>query len=128
MRAEFITDGTLLSDVRANGGPTQAVIDRMPLRAKAAEISGADLISNSCSTVGEVADIYAKEVSVPVMKINPPMAREAVSLGTKIALIATLRSTTASSWRASGSWTRWATTPSSWLRCPCVPCCPTWRM
>ena len=28
VRVEFITDSTLLADVRANGGPTQAVIDR----------------------------------------------------------------------------------------------------
>ena len=90
VRVEFITDSTLLTDVRANGGPSQAVIDRMTLYAKAAEISGADLIVNSCSTVGEVADIYAKEVNVPVMKIDLPMAQEAVRLGTKIALIATL--------------------------------------
>ena len=86
VRVEFITDSTLLTDVRANGGPSQAVIDRMTLYAKAAEISGADLIVNSCSTVGEVADIYAKEVNVPVMKIDLPMAQEAVRLGTKIAL------------------------------------------
>lgn len=93
VRVEFITDSTLLTDVRANGGPSQAVIDRMTLYAKAAEISGADLIVNSCSTVGEVADIYAKEVNVPVMKIDLPMAQEAVRLGTKIALIATLETT-----------------------------------
>ena len=84
VRVEFITDSTLLTDVRANGGPSQAVIDRMTLYAKAAEISGADLIVNSCSTVGEVADIYAKEVNVPVMKIDLPMAQEAVRLGTKM--------------------------------------------
>ena len=93
VRVEFITDSTLLTDVRANGGPSQAVIDRMTLYAKAAEISGADLIVNSCSTVGEVADIYAKEVNIPVMKIDLPMAQEAVRLGTKIALIATLETT-----------------------------------
>ena len=93
VQVEFITDSTLLKDVRANGGPTQAVIDRMILYAKAAEISGADLIVNSCSTVGEVADIYAKEVNIPVMKIDIPMAKEAVSLGQKIALIATVETT-----------------------------------
>lgn len=93
VRVEFITDSTLLNDVRANGGPTQAVIDRMTLYAKAAEISGADLIVNSCSTVGEVADIYAKAVNIPVMKVDAPMAAEAVSLGTKIALIATVETT-----------------------------------
>ena len=93
VRVEFITDSTLLADVRANGGPTQAVIDRMTLYAKAAEISGADLIVNSCSTVGEVADIYAKAVKIPVMKVDLPMAEEAVAKGTKIALIATVETT-----------------------------------
>jgi len=93
LRVEFITDSTLLNDIRANGGPTQAVIDRMVLYAKAAEISGADLIVNSCSTVGEVADIYAQHVRIPVMKVDLPMAREAVSLGEKIALIATVETT-----------------------------------
>ena len=34
VRVEFITDSTLLTDVRANGGPSQAVIDRMTLYAK----------------------------------------------------------------------------------------------
>ena len=93
VRVEFITDSTLLAEVRANKGPTQAVIDRMTLYARAAELTGADLIVNSCSTVGEVADIYAKAVNIPVMKIDVPMAREAVSLGTKIALIATVETT-----------------------------------
>lgn len=93
VRVEFITDSTLLPDVRANCGPSQSVIDRMTLYAKAAQLSGADLIVNSCSTVGEVADIYAKTVQIPVMKVDLPMAREAVSLGTKIALIATLETT-----------------------------------
>jgi aspartate/glutamate racemase len=93
VRVEFITDSTLLNDVRANSGPTQAIIDRMTLYAKAAEISGADLIVNSCSTVGEVVDIYEKVVGIPVMKVDLPMAQEAVSLGTKIALIATVETT-----------------------------------
>ena len=87
---EFITDSTILKDVRKNGGPTQAVIDRMRLYAKAAEISGADLIINSCSTVGEVADIYRKDVKIPVMKVEDPMCREAASLGTKFAIIGTV--------------------------------------
>ena len=78
VKVEFITDSTILADVRANGGPTKAVYDRMKLYAKAAEISGADLIVNSCSTVGEVADEYRKEVSIPVMKIEDPMCLQTV--------------------------------------------------
>jgi Asp/Glu/hydantoin racemase len=90
VRVEFITDSTILNDVMAAGRPTQAVIERMILYAKAAEISGADLIVNSCSSVGEVADIYSKVVNIPVIKIDEPMAREAVSLGTRIGIIATV--------------------------------------
>ena len=90
VRVEFITDSTILADVRANGGPTQAVIDRMRLYAKAAEISGADLIVNSCSTVGEVADIYRNDVTVPVMKIEDPMCREALTYGARFAVIGTV--------------------------------------
>ncbi len=90
VKVEFITDSTILADVRANGGPTKAVYDRMKLYAKAAEISGADLIVNSCSTVGEVADEYRKEVSIPVMKIEDPMCQEAAKLGTKFAIFGTV--------------------------------------
>lgn len=89
-KVEFITDSTILADVRKNGGPTEAVFARMKLYAKAAEISGADLIVNSCSTVGEVADVYAKEVGIPVMKVEEPMCREAAALGTRFAIIGTV--------------------------------------
>lgn len=90
VRVEFITDSTILSEVRANGGPTEAVYARMKLYAKAAEISGADLIVNSCSTVGEVADACRKEVGIPVMKIEEPMCEEAAALGSRFAIIGTV--------------------------------------
>ena len=96
----FITDSSLLPEIRAAGKPTQPVIRRMTLYAMAAEAMGADLILNSCSTVGEVADIYAKVVSVPVVKIDDPMAKQAASLGDNIALIATLPTTLGPSRRA----------------------------
>ncbi len=90
VRVEFITDSTILEDVRKNGAPTKAVYDRMKLYAKAAEISGADLIVNSCSTVGEVADVYAKEVKVPVMKIEDPMCKAVVACGSNFAVVGTV--------------------------------------
>ncbi|SDI09721.1 aspartate/glutamate racemase family protein [Propionivibrio dicarboxylicus] len=97
---DFITDSSLLPEIRKAGKPTQPVIRRMTLYAMAAEAMGADLILNSCSTVGEVADIYAQLVSVPVVKIDDPMAREAAALGDNIALIATLPTTLGPSRRA----------------------------
>lgn len=97
---DFITDSSLLPEIRKAGKPTQSVIQRMTLYALAAEAMGADLILNSCSTVGEVADIYAQVVSVPVVKIDEPMAEKAAALGNNIALIATLPTTLGPSRRA----------------------------
>ena len=97
---DYITDSSLLPEIRKAGKPTQSVIQRMTLYAMAAESMGADLILNSCSTVGEVADIFSQVVSVPVVKIDDPMARQAAKLGNRIALIATLPTTLGPSRRA----------------------------
>jgi aspartate/glutamate racemase len=97
---DFITDSSLLPEIRQAGKPTQPVIQRMTLYAMAAEAMGANLILNSCSTAGEVADIFSQIVSVPVIKIDDPMANEAARLGENIALIATLPTTLGPSRRA----------------------------
>lgn len=54
--------------------------------------NGADLIFNQCSSVGEAADIAARLVSVPVLKVDAPMAEKAVELGRRIG-VATVKST-----------------------------------
>lgn len=99
IRVTYITDDTVLADVRDAGTPTKAVIERTILYTMAAEKAGADLILFSCSTMGDVAEICQKFSSVPVVRIDEPMAREAVSLGSKIALISTLMTTQAPSRR-----------------------------
>jgi Asp/Glu/hydantoin racemase len=48
---------------------------------------------NQCSSVGEVSDIAAKLIGIPIVKIDAPMAEQAVKLGSKIAVIATAIST-----------------------------------
>ena len=93
LRIDFITDSSLLSDVKAAGHPTPDVEARMTLYALAAEKMGVDLIVSTCSTVGEVADRLAQIVRVPLIKIDEPMAKAAVKAGTKIALIATVATT-----------------------------------
>jgi len=99
VRVTYITDDTVLSDVRKAGFPDKAVIERTMLYTMAAEKAGADLILFSCSTMGDVAELCQKFSAVPVVRIDEPMAREAVSLGEKIALISTLDTTQAPSRR-----------------------------
>lgn len=94
-----IVDDSLLDEVKANGHITPAIISRMCQYFKIAESLGADLIFNQCSSVGEAADIAAKCVNIPVVKVDEAMAEKAVSIGKKIAVIATVASTVAPSTR-----------------------------
>lgn len=90
LTVSFITDDTLLADTRRNNGPTASVYGRMTLYARAAELKGADVILNSCTSVGTVADNFAKTVSIPVVRIDGPMCEEAIGLGSKFALLSTV--------------------------------------
>ena len=91
VRVEFIADSTLLEEAMQYGGPTRGMLDRMILYARAAQISGSDLIVNSSVTFGEAAELYSREVGVPVMRLDEPMAREACRMGRRIALVATVQ-------------------------------------
>lgn len=88
-----IVDDSLLREVMANGGITPAIIKRMCSYVQMLEVSGVDAIFNQCSSVGEAFDIATKQTSLPVLKVDRPMADKAVSLGKKIAVVATVAST-----------------------------------
>ena len=88
-----IIDDSLIQEVNANGGPTAGVRRRLFTYYQTATSLGVDLILNQCSSVGEVADAIRPFVDVPVVKIDEAMARYAISLGKKIAVMATVQST-----------------------------------
>jgi aspartate/glutamate racemase len=88
-----IIDDSLLPEVLANDGITKSVTKRICTYAILAEIAGADLIFNQCSSVGEAADIARELVSVPLVKVDEKMAEIACQTGKKIGVIATLKTT-----------------------------------
>jgi aspartate/glutamate racemase len=88
-----IVDDSLLPEVLANKGVTSGVRSRMCEYYKAAELAGADLIFNQCSSVGEVADLAANIVAVPVIKVDARMAEVACQTGPRIGVVATLETT-----------------------------------
>lgn len=88
-----IIDDSLIKEVNANGGPTYGVKRRMYNYYQQAESLGVDAILNQCSSVGEVADAIKPFISVPVVKVDEAMAEKAVSLGKKIAVVATVPTT-----------------------------------
>jgi Asp/Glu/hydantoin racemase len=60
---------------------------------KLAEAQGSDCVLFACSSVGPAADLARKVVSIPVLKIDEPMAEAAVSKGPRIAIVATVSTT-----------------------------------
>ncbi|WP_407267732.1 aspartate/glutamate racemase family protein [Radiobacillus sp. PE A8.2] len=60
---------------------------------------GADAILNQCSSVGEAVDIARNMISIPYVKVDEAMAEEAVKIGGKVSVIATVESTMAPSVR-----------------------------
>ena len=88
-----IIDDSMLPEVLAAGGVTPGVLKRYCQYATLAEASGADLIFNQCSSVGEAADTARAMVSIPIVKIDERMAEVACQMGSRIAVLATASST-----------------------------------
>ncbi|MBR6405686.1 MAG: Asp/Glu/hydantoin racemase, partial [Lachnospiraceae bacterium] len=91
-----LQDPSILADVRAAGYVTAAPAARLiGMYMKAVE-EGVDAMLNLCSSVGEVADCAqdaAKYLGVPIVRVDEEMCREAVRLGKRVGVMATLPTT-----------------------------------
>lgn len=93
---ESIQDPFILAEVREAGYVTTAPAARLIGNYMKAAEDGCDAILNICSSVGEVADAaqdVAKYIGVPIVRIDEDMCREAVRLGSRIGVMATLKTT-----------------------------------
>ena len=88
-----IIDDSLIHDVVQAGEVTSQVSKRLLNYYQNAVEIGADVILNTCSSVGEAVDRARPFVSVPIVKIDEGMALEAVSRYSRIGVIATLPTT-----------------------------------
>ncbi len=84
-----IIDDSLIYDIAKAGQITGSVARRMLDYYRAAEEAGADIILNTCPSVGEVADIGRRIAKVPIIKMDDPMTAQAVEMGETIGIIAT---------------------------------------
>lgn len=87
-------DESLLARAIA-GADTHTLTDAARPHIESLVDAGAQAVLVSCSSLGEATDALAAEHSVPVLRIDRPMARRAVALGSRILVLATLRSTLA---------------------------------
>ena len=88
-----IVDDSLIQDIIKSGQITQEVKKRLIGYYYSATDAGADVIFNTCSSVGEVAQTARNLIDIPIVKIDDDMALDAVKKFTKIGVLATLKST-----------------------------------
>ena len=88
-----IIDDSLLDEVKNNGKINANIISRMCAYVQVAKTLKPDLIFNQCSSVGEAFDIARKQADCKTLKIDEAMAEKAVSMGSKIGVVATVAST-----------------------------------
>jgi len=99
VRVFNIMDDSLLEESLDHGCATHEVIKRIQFYALAAEAMGADVAMCSCTTVGEATRIAREYVSIPVFNIDEPMARDAVRLGRRLGIVATVPTSPAATQR-----------------------------
>jgi len=96
LRRVHVADGWLLQTAR-RAGVTDAVRAAVVAHVRHLAATGARAVLVTCSSIGEAAEEAAAAVDVPVLRVDTPMAGEAVRVaaaaGGRVAVLATLDST-----------------------------------
>src|SRR5579859_3449089 len=86
-----IVDDSLVKGIMAAGRITPQISERVANYLKSAESAGADQILVTCSSIGPAVEAAAASIGVPVLRVDQPMADQAVRTGKRIGVLATLR-------------------------------------
>jgi aspartate/glutamate racemase len=95
LRTAVIVRESVLSDAREFGPGDQRVRDEIERALDELEADGASVVVCTCSTVGGVAEALGRGRSIPVTRVDRPMAAAAVRLGPRIVVVAAVDSTVA---------------------------------
>jgi Asp/Glu/hydantoin racemase len=88
-----IVDESLLNVTRRTGALTAVTRRRVLGYLESAAEAGADLVLVTCSSIGPAVDVARDFVPVPLLRVDEAMADEAVRLGNRVGVIATLTTT-----------------------------------
>jgi Asp/Glu/hydantoin racemase len=88
-----IADDSLVRGIMAAGKLTAQISRRVAGYLESAELAGADYILVTCSSIGPAVEAAAKLISVPVLRVDQPMADSAVQSARRIGVLATLQTT-----------------------------------
>jgi Asp/Glu/hydantoin racemase len=88
-----VVDESLLGVTRKLGALTPTTRRRVLGHVESAVEAGAEIVVVTCSSIGPAVEASREFVSVPVVRIDEPMADEAVRLGRRVGVLATLATT-----------------------------------
>lgn len=92
-RQIHLLDDSVIPEIEAEGHITDAIRERLQLLGRAASLAGADAIMFTCSSISQLAVEVERATDLPTFRIDEAMADEAVRLGSRIAVVATLGTT-----------------------------------
>ena len=90
-----MVDESLLCDIIRDGKCPPLTAKRLANHVLSADEAGADFILVTCSSMGRAVEAASVLSTAPALRVDQPMASKAVSLGSKIGVVATLPSTLA---------------------------------
>jgi len=93
VRVLHFVDESLIKNTIAAGQLEKATMRRLIDLVGSTFDAGADVTLVTCSSVGPAVDMAAALHDRPVLRVDRPMAEEAVATGTKIGVLATLSTT-----------------------------------
>ncbi|ABK19251.1 aspartate/glutamate racemase family protein [Syntrophobacter fumaroxidans] len=88
-----VVDEGILREVFRDGVLAPKVLRRILEHSVLAAQAGAELIVFTCSSTSPAVDCIRPLTDVPILKVDEPMAETAVRLGSKIGVVATVRTT-----------------------------------
>ncbi len=88
-----IVDDSLVRAIGGKGSLTADIARRVASYIESAEAGGADHVLVTCSSIGQAVEDSAAFVGIPVLRVDRPMADQAVQIGRRIGVVATLPTT-----------------------------------
>ncbi len=88
-----ILDDSMIADIISAGTLTKEVKRRLYGYYEIACASGAELILNTCSSIGDAVYTAREFFPIPIVRIDEAMSRKAIEMASSIAVLATLPTT-----------------------------------
>jgi hypothetical protein len=122
--AVHLTDASLLTDARRREEVDDDLRSRIGARIATLADQGAARVLCTCSTIGGPAEEVGRAVGIDVLRVDRPMAEEAVAGGHRIVVVASLASTLAPTRALLEETAATAGRSVSVVDAPCLPAWP----